>query len=311
MKQTFEREQLSGKSKDLGRPIDQPLQVYLDNSDYSVLGDAMADPTHQHASTLRELLRLVEKGKIEIRFSSTSVIEASHVEKSARDAGTRRGKCIEQLCRGKCFIFWSSLIAQEHENFERQRALYGELTSDKGQWFPDVGDIATSLGNTIQSSIVDAIKETARSRKDRRSAEKMLIRKGKLSSLGASMLVNSQRTHLLNTLAEQFPLSDRFYKEDLIVKYATGALSGRELVEEMSIVFRDVEKYIGWTYDTRDTDQRTIKWFRDLGDQLKDIVEGLRVTVEPLIELVPSACPASAPLRHIAGLEERRVLVSS
>jgi hypothetical protein len=280
---------MSRQNKDLGRPIGQPLQVYLDNSDYSVLGDAMADPTHKHVSTLAKLIQLVDSGKIQIRFSGTSVIEASHIEKSARDAAIRRGKCIERLCGGKCFIYWPSLLAQEQANFEQERPLYSGLTNDASLWFPNLSDVAKSLGDSLEKGLLSAIKESGRSRKERRTAEKLLVKNGKLSPLGASMLKGPQRVQLLSKLAEQFPLSDRFYKEDLIVKYAAGKLSPPELVEELSIVFRDVEKFIGWTYDTRDPEQKTIRWFRDLGDRLKDIVEGMRSIVEPFAMLVPPA----------------------
>jgi hypothetical protein len=276
------------QQKDLSRPIGQPLQVYLDSSDYSLLGDALEDSAHQHAATLARLIELVDSGRIEIRYSGIHVVEVSHTEKAVRDAGVRRAKCIERLSGGKCFIFWTSMFAQEQENFAGGCPLYGGLTSDDGSWFPDIGDLARSFRSSMTEGIRKALKENVNNRHDRRAAEKMFIKNNKLTELAASKLLVPQRATLLRTLEEQFPLSERFFKEDLIIRFAIGQLPAAELLRELSVVFRNIEKFIGWTYDTRDTERKTVKWFRELGAQLKNNVENMRKLFEPFVGVVPS-----------------------
>lgn len=272
--------------KDVGRPNGQPLQVYLDSSDYSVLGDALQNAAHPHAATIARLIELVDSDMIQVRFSGIHVIEVSHIEKSARDAAVRRARCIERLSKGRCFAFFTSLLAREQENFEKGDPLYDGITNDDGSWFPDTSDdVIKSLRSSITDGLRKALKENVNNRHERRGFERMLVKDNKLSPLAAQKLLVPQRDILLKELAEQFPLSERFFKEDLLIHFATGNLSSSELYRELSIVFRDIEKFVGWTYDTRDPEQKTIKWFRNLGKRLKDDVTGMRKLCEPLVGL--------------------------
>jgi hypothetical protein len=279
---------MSAQHRELGRPSGQPLQVYLDSSDFSVLGDAMEKPGHLHAGTLKKLIDLVDAGQIEVRYSGISVVEVSHLEKDAKDAGVRRARCIERLSKGRCFSFWTTLLAREQENFANQRPLYEGLTSEDGFWFPDIGDLARTFRSDLENSIRGMIKENVNNRRQRRELEKKLLKDGKLTPFAVEKLLVPRRGELLKTFAEQFPLSDRFFKEDFLIRYATGQVSSSEMLYELSIVFRDVEKFVGWTYDVRDTERKTIKWLRDLGARFRSDITNMRKLFEPLIGNYPA-----------------------
>jgi hypothetical protein len=131
------------------RPAGRPLQIYLDSSDYSVLSDAMSSRDHPAKDIFEKLCQLVGTGLVEIRFSSVHVIEIAHIDSGAREAALRRAKCIAQLCNGKCFRFWLETPIVECLNILAGRPVYEGVTSDIGQWHPDLSSEAQSLGTML------------------------------------------------------------------------------------------------------------------------------------------------------------------
>lgn len=118
-----------------------------------------------------------------------------------------------------------------------------------------------------------------------------------LSKAAVEMLQNRDRPTLLASISQNFPFSERFFRDDLMLQFASGKTSVREIVEEMSIVFRDVEKFIGWTYDTRDPDGNLVSWLRDYGKNLVATVEAMRLQFDEF---------ASTP--HADSIDKNKIL---
>lgn len=257
------------------RVAGRPLQVYLDSSDYSILSEAMQQAQHPHAATFRALCGYVDEGRIEIRFSSIHVVEAAHLNPESRDLAIGRARCIQRLSGGKCFRFSPDLpLLEGLERLSRGR-VRESVTSDIGFWHPDFSELALTLRQSIVDGIRKILVEKELNRHRRRAVERQLFPNGRLSAKVVRGL-QVGRQELLSELSRQFPLSERFFTEDLMLKFAAGDVPAQEIVEELCIVFRDLEKFIGWTFDTRDTDRKSVAWLRDHGYGLVSKIEGLR-----------------------------------
>jgi hypothetical protein len=265
----------------LVRPPGRPLQIYLDSSDYSVLSDAMDNPSHPAAELFGKLCQWVDIGKIEIRFSSVHVIEIAHIEDTAKDAALRRAKCIARLSNGKCFRFWLEMPARECLNILTGRPIYDGLTSNTGEWHPDLSGEAQALQKMLMDGFKEILEKTATNRHQRRSIRRRFFPKDRLSKEGVELL-QTGRDELLESLAQRFPLSERFFRDDLMLRFAAGGIDAIEIVDEMGIVFRDVERFVGWTYDTQDKDRKMTKWLRAHGRELGDTIAGVRAQIDAL-----------------------------
>lgn len=256
--------------------------VYLDSSDYSVLSEAMRNVRHEHRKTFDYLIDLVDHREIEIRFSSVHIFEIAHLDEASKCFATQRATCVQRLTGGRCFRFWQDLKTIELLNLVNNKPAREETTSDDGYWFPDLGDFAVIL----KQSLVDGFKaeayERGLNRRDRRKLESKLIRNGQLTKKAISLLKEQDRGVLLSEIAQQIPLSEEFYREDMMLKHVSGELSSAELGHEMSLLLRDIEKFIGWTFDTRDTEKKLVKWLRELGTRNIEAIEKLRKNIEPI-----------------------------
>jgi hypothetical protein len=67
-------------------------------------------------------------------------------------------------------------------------------------------------------------------------------------------------------------------------KLAANQVSADDVADEFTIVFRDPEKFIGWLYETRDTEKKLIAWFRPHGRELVEKIASLRPTFASIKE---------------------------
>jgi hypothetical protein len=257
------------------RSKDQPPVAYLDSSDYSVLSRAMDDPKHPAAPIYHFLADAVDKKQVQIRFSSINVVEMAHLDTSSIEFALGRARCLQRLSRGKCFRFWTEVTATECKNIIEGRPVYIGVTSDDGEWFPDMSELGVTLRKSLMSDVRRLLRERAPNRQQRRAAERQWFPDGKLSKAAIEAL-QPGRCELLSALAQEFPFGDRFYHDDMMLKYAAGQVSEAELLYEMTVVFRDVEKFIGWTYETRDKERAATKWLRATGQHTIEAVEKVR-----------------------------------
>lgn len=261
------------------RPAEGALQVYLDSSDYSVLSEAMCDSNHPDIEVLRKLCREVDHGRIEIRFSSIHVIEITHLDSRSREFALRRAKCLQRLSGGKCFKFWLDMPVIECVNILSKRPIYEGIINNNGLWHPDFSDVALSLKQVLIDEFRTMLIDSTINRHQRRTLERRYFPNGHLSKEAISLLKQNEREELLAVVAREFPLSEKFYQDDLMLQFAAGNTSAAEVVDEMGVIFRDVEKFIGWTYDTRDTERKLVTWLRDYGRNLASTVKILRETL--------------------------------
>ena len=235
----------------------------------------MDDVQHPLNCIFRMLAEYIDENRIEVRFSAIHVIEIAHLERQHMDFALGRARCIQALARGKCLRVWLDVFRDECLNIVHSRPVGEGIASDNGFWYPDISEVADTLKQTLFDELEKALLETPLNRQQRRSIKRTLFPGGNLGPTGIKMLQNG-RERLLEGLSREFPFGERFYREDMMLKFVAGQITAGEVVEEMSVVLRDVPTFVGWTYEERDKERKFVSWLRSYGRQLVDIVEKLR-----------------------------------
>lgn len=242
----------------------------------------MSNPCHHAAGIFDQLCRLVDQGTIEIRFSSVHVIEIAHLDSKSRELALNRAKCLQRLSGGKCFRFWLDISAIECVNLLTGRRVYENVISNNGHWYPDVSELASSLREILINEFRRVALENTANRQQRRALERRYFPKGELTS-EAVRILEPNRVELMAALSQQFPLSERFFRDDLMLKFAKREVSAEEVSDEISIILQDVKTFIGWTYGTRDEDKKLVTWLRDYGRDLVFVIENMREQLNRII----------------------------
>ena len=262
------------------RATTSPLIVYLDSSDYSNLSRAIYDGGSEWKPTLDKLLQLVETERIRIVFSAVHVIEIAHLDSSSLEFALQRAKCINLLSQGRCLQFWLELQNYECQSFVTEGGHSALL--ENGRWCPDISELAKELREIFSTGLKSQLLENAGNRAQRRQVEKELFKNGKLTPKAMGLMQSIERKELIETVKQEFPLSDKFYTEDLLLKFAAGKVTSSEIIDEFYIVFSDIERFIGWTYETRDADRKTTRWLRSLGESMQSNIANLRHKLETI-----------------------------
>lgn len=115
-----------------------PLQVYLDSSDYSVFAAPPAVDSVKRAGQHQEIMKLVDDGLIQVRHSVLHVIEMTHLEPKYLERATGRARCLEDLCRGSCYRFFSEIKGIEARNALAGKVSSNGILNDQHYWFPNL-----------------------------------------------------------------------------------------------------------------------------------------------------------------------------
>ena len=283
------------------------ITLYLDSSDYS----NMADQSNRQAQDIAEQLQAwIRSGKIEIPFSSVHIVECAHVDKPSKSMALKRMRMIDSLSNGKCFKWWIELMLLEEIAAAKSETLPIDYAkSDNGQWFPTLRRDERELRNWLVSSIKEGLISAGLNRQNRRLLMKHLIQNRRLTDSAVKML-KPNRQELLKSFADRYPLSERFYKEDLLVRWLTGQVPFEEVTVEIEKAFADLQVFIGWIYETYDPEKKLTRWLRASGGKLAEDLEALRVKVDQFTSSAASLGMTQKTinlrLRQSVNLETRR-----
>jgi len=139
-----------------------------------------------------------------------------------------------------------------------------------------MSELATTMHEGLISELKKVALENSQNRSDRRRLQSKLIRRGHLSREAAEIIRRQDQTEIKADFQRQYPLRKEFIESDQFLDFAEGKISADQIVREFLIVFRDVPTFIGWTYDTRDTDNKTTAWLRATGADLTKNIEAMR-----------------------------------
>lgn len=87
---------------------------------------------------------------------------------------------------------------------------------------------------------------------------------------------------LTTAFEAEFPLTERFWKNDMLSRYLMGKISEEEIVSEIKMGFGNPENFIGWILDGHDRNLKTPGWLRSQGQNYIELIEKMREKVEGL-----------------------------
>lgn len=213
-----------------------PLIVYLDTSDFRNLSVAnergTGDPHFEILDWLRSEIR---NKRIEIRFSLV------HVAELTRHASARKLSAVTDCKFMRVFSNNETLTSPaELFDLELKSALVGLslerrfCLSQNGRWcgdvLPDFRDLRKSARTGIKKVIAD--QNLDRSTR-RRLLNEIVGRDGVITAKGMSLIRDNRTKNLFSELAAQYPLTEKFYSEDVFDKVLTGAISIRQFYNEL------------------------------------------------------------------------------
>lgn len=263
-----------------------PIQVYLDSSDYSIL----SDPKKNNLSLTRiknELISLIQRRVIEIRFSIVHVLEMAHIGKENRPLALSRFKILNELCGGKTLLSIPDmenmeLVRLAHHSFDPLSIK--QVAIDNGEWFPAFSIESDFFEKTIIMELFKAFKDLKLPRNERQRLKKQLTKKGRISEKILEFIPGG-RELFLEAFAQEYPLTDRFKNEDLFVKLIKKEITNDELMVEFKAGLFNLENFIGWYLDRLNKSSSLPIWLRNFGQQKKIKIETLREKCEKLFKI--------------------------
>ncbi|MTV39512.1 hypothetical protein [Duganella radicis] len=260
-----------------------PIQVYLDSSDYSKLTDPRG-VSDQLLSIKERLLSWSKSGEVTFRFSAAHIIEMSPVESKAEHAAEARAEFLSELCGLNTLIPFDELTLAELKRYaSNEPNLKIDAYSDKGNWFPSLGEgIFSVLGEDRLSPSNFLPKLEGLSRDARRKAEREIFKNGKLRE-EAKRKILAEADDAIRAILAQFPM--RKQDADVLVRYMVGDATKAKADNAFYASLRDPN----WM----------MQWFRNQRDPMMPIIEWLRAPARRLQASMVTASNASQQLRKV------------
>lgn len=184
----------------------EPLRVFLDSSDYSVLSDPKRAGAESDA-ILRELLALRDKGAVKYFYSGTVLLEVMPTSHTALAAAQRRVELLVQLCDRNALAWHYSILQREVALARGKEADIGGPYSDNGDWFPPgTLNLLPSDRIDVKAEVERAIMNGAQPRADRRRAVRALRKSKLLLAEAKAAAAEPGRSAELDALIGRLPL---------------------------------------------------------------------------------------------------------
>lgn len=241
--------------------MSNPLIIYLDSSDYSVLSDE-SKRTQEIIEIENELIKLREEGKIEIRYSYSHIIEAAPVALENKVDASKRLKKINELCNAKCLVEHLSIIQNEITSLSKAGLPLSsfETFNNYGVWFPDI---------TPDDEFFD-IEKLVSELPDRTSKRK--AKRNLFNNDGSYK--PAYRELLLSATCKQFPLTHRQAK--LVIESFIETNSFNAFISAVSLSLSNIDNLILWYEQCWDLMRPLSSYFRSDGAQFKYLIENYK-----------------------------------
>jgi hypothetical protein len=272
----------------------RPLQVYLDSSDYSDFGKALAGRgTSANLELAQQLRQLADSGRVEFRFSIIHVIEAAPIGVQHLDYAKERGVAIEYLSGKRALEPWQRLPALELMGTlsgdtatpPRNRVHY-HARNDEGHWFPPFESALAEIRADAETRLRDPL---AAVREDpdiqlTRELRRKINRESKSGRAREAMLrdLSAQRSTWLPRLRALIPVSKQH--EALWLRY----FKGKAKIDDVSNALRDdlsdIAEAMAWLTPAITSGVSELpKWLRGSGESLMQLYAKYRGPLEEKI----------------------------
>lgn len=257
----------------------EPLQVYLDSSDYSdMAAKTGGDPQGEALSYLR--LRKHE-GLVQFRYSAATVLEGLATTPEHLSKSEARFALIQELCGGNCLADPSSLIRGELSGaFKRDGRRHAYRHG--GQWLPGFESVNIELPSMLVA-LNDALRSSNANQRVRRQAHaQFLDSNGRLTKLGEQKFL-AMHPQVLEDLVKRYPLNEE------TIKLALDVMAGRAERERFSKAIQETLTTLTLFHELPKKRWEEVSgpmgWLRARGSQMADAMNRHR---EVMIEKVAS-----------------------
>ena len=260
------------------------LQVYLDSSDYSVLSDPKAE-NKKIEETKIKLFSFIDRGDIEIRFSNIHVFEMAHTGIEHRELALKRFEVLEELCQNKTLLCIQDMENLEIATLAKDQTISLDvqlIANNNGRWFPDIE--FEDPKQFVFDGLSNQFKKMKIHRKKRIELLKHLFRRGNLTDVGYSM-VSKNREPLNQALSLNYPLTERFWKDDFLLQYLKGSITKAHFMKELQNGFFDPKNLVGWYIDRDKKGLGIPQCFRDISTNNIDKISDIQQKYKKLYDL--------------------------
>lgn len=222
----------------------QPIRVYLDSSDFSVLSNP-SSCSDELSGVLTQLKQWVNEKRVVCCFSGTHLCEMAPLDVAYSEAAESRASLLVELCGRNALISLDRLVAGELKNSVGLSANLPLVHSPVGNWYPDGVEFVLPVDKLeIAAEIQDVIQSTAMSRAQRRAAQRKALKGGKpRPAMYASILANA-RSGSLNEILEKYPMRPEDAR--VLSRYAAGDATAQDAKTAFEESLRDPRWMMQW-----------------------------------------------------------------
>jgi hypothetical protein len=265
--------------------MNRPLQVYLDSSDYSEIAERNNKSNkHELENTYQFLLDARERGKIEIRYSSITILECIQQKAEHKEYALRRAQAIEKLSQGSVLKdvmtlhFESCLTALDmgKKRVEINRFAKGE----HNQWYTDISPIFASYEKVYVDKINELIQQRPKS--TRKQLRNLMYTSRGLSDYALERL-RVVGIAFEAAFIEQFPMLNGYPLQRTMTQYLKKNISKSEIAKELGETVFNPINFTKWFVESINNQHpSSLNNLRKQGSLVGSIIESARAELNEL-----------------------------
>jgi len=261
--------------------VRKPIQVYLDSCDFSLLSEREGSSNEASLDEIYLfLLRAREKGDIEIRYSSITILECIHLGPEHIEYALKRASMIEELSGGSAFVDISTLHLESClDGLGIKRGGRDRVKREHHQWYTDISPILTRYEKIYVDKLNEIIKK--RPKNTRKQLKNMMFSgRGKLSDFALERLTTVGNA-LERSFLEMFPMLNGFPLQRVMTQYLKRELSESEVTKRIGDVVFSPFNFTKWFVESiRGKTPSSLNRLREQGVSIVSSIESARADFE-------------------------------
>lgn len=259
------------------------------------------------------------------------ISELIQYQGGGRELALRKAASIERICGSWAFRYIGDIVEAEGLTFAASKGIY-KLSSLKqndfpvnaeGFWHPDLGPLFKDIEKSIDKQLNEELNTIANLN---RSLKRKIKHQTK-SNLRSPLMRQQYEEHSQKLLAD-YPLTEKFVKENMFVKFLYKEIGYREMENELLFSLRMPSKFVTWYFEKHDGNKDLPYWMKSIGakfsinlenmiEKLKDnsiLVEGAvrKATMVRMAEQIPlnladRLLPNIIPTLKRGGASQRQI----
>jgi hypothetical protein len=222
----------------------QPVRVYLDSSDFSVLSNPKGC-TEELSGVLAQLKQWVSENRIVCCFSGTHLCEMAPLDVAYSDAAESRASLLVDLCGHNALISQDRLFASELKNTLKLVAQLPVAHSPVGNWYPGGIEFVLPINKLeIAAEIQDVIEGSGMNRTERRAAKRKALKGGKPRPTMHAAILTNARSGSLDEILEKYPMRPEDAR--VLSRYVVGDASAQDATIAFEASLRDPRWMMQW-----------------------------------------------------------------